>query len=681
MKRNPVLSLLVAVSLFGVGALAASNRSESGPEIPEPQILDTALLARPGAALKEALRARDSGNAVLANALFAAISKRHLLIADYADLYRIELKFANGQFRAAVELIEFWSHDASPLRSRVQALAGHAQAGLGDSVRARAAWQTALATEEQPLRRSLLQFEIGRSLLRSAAPEAAAAALLRVWTNHPLSKQESEVERLLTELELQFETPYLGAESWRKRGDVLFRRRQNEEALEAYEAALAVPEIDASTLGRVKSQRAHALFRLRRYADAAVAFAALPQTADNRISHARSIARAGDPAAAAAELERIATQERGSQGQRASFLAALLWDGEQAEEKADRLFQALANGPSGSSRARAARWRLGWAAYRRAEFVKAAQYLKQLTENEDDPLAGLRARYWYARSLERMGDEQAQLLFGRIAQEYPFSYYGWRAGTRASPADPEGPREPLDKGNAALAELELERPRILLEAGLVDEAQTELELLFARARGLDDRLLLADLFAEAGDYHRPQRLIVDAYKETLARGPSAPLELWRHAWPAPWSELVALATRERAELEPALVYAIMREESGYRPRVRSVSGARGLLQLMPETAERVARAIDLSSFEVDQLFDPNVNIELGAAYLHELLLRFDGNTAAAIGSYNAGPHRVVRWLEGTPVEDDEWVEAIPYDQTRGYVKRVLRSMHAYRVLY
>jgi soluble lytic murein transglycosylase len=76
-----------------------------------------------------------------------------------------------------------------------------------------------------------------------------------------------------------------------------------------------------------------------------------------------------------------------------------------------------------------------------------------------------------------------------------------------------------------------------------------------------------------------------------------------------------------------------------------------------------------------------VNIRLGAAYLHELLTSFDGRASAAIGSYNAGPHRIERWLADGPAGDDEWVEAIPYEQTRTYVKRVLRSMHAYRVLY
>jgi soluble lytic murein transglycosylase len=141
------------------------------------------------------------------------------------------------------------------------------------------------------------------------------------------------------------------------------------------------------------------------------------------------------------------------------------------------------------------------------------------------------------------------------------------------------------------------------------------------------------------------------------------------------------ATARRAQVDPALVYSIMREESGYRPEVLSVNGARGLLQLMPETAERLARDEAMPVFAADDLFLPRVNVALGSAYLEDLLARFSGRASAAIGSYNAGPHRVSAWLDGSQLEDDEWVEAIPFEQTRGYVKRVLRSLHAYRVLY
>src|SRR5262249_14614516 len=154
---------------------------------------------------------------------------------------------------------------------------------------------------------------------------------------------------------------------------------------------------------------------------------------------------------------------------------------------------------------------------------------------------------------------------------------------------------------------------------------------------------LAALCADAGDFSNAQRVIVDAYSEELARGPApGDVELWWHAWPAPFEAELAHATRDgRPPRE--LVYSIMREESSYRPDVISVSGARGLLQLMPDTAARVARAENFGAFDPEDLFQPAVNIELGSAYLGELLARFGGNLAAAIGSYNAGPEAVERW--------------------------------------
>jgi soluble lytic murein transglycosylase len=126
----------------------------------------------------------------------------------------------------------------------------------------------------------------------------------------------------------------------------------------------------------------------------------------------------------------------------------------------------------------------------------------------------------------------------------------------------------------------------------------------------------------------------------------------------------------------------MREESSFRPAVISPAGARGLMQLMPTTAARVADQIGFAGYDDDLLTDPATNVRLGTAYLDALLGRFGGRASAAVGSYNAGPEAVARWLaEGRGQADDEWVETIPYDETRNYVKRVLRSRHAYRELY
>lgn len=664
-------------TFVAVGAVGLAGPKEA---LPVPSAADALLLSRPGPALRAALAYAASGQDARAETLLVALAERHPVIADYADLERLRLYAASGRAEEALALGEAWAHEDSPLGADVHREVGRTRAAQGDETAARAAFERALAATGDAERRAELLVELGHSLLRSGLDEAAAERFIEVWVKYPLAEVsglDATLEALERELARKLRTP----ERYRERGDVLFRERRNEAALAAYEQALALGLGDADAR-RARRQRAHTLFRMRRYTEAADAFASLPRNADNRIAQQRARARAGDVPGAAEELERIAREVRGGQGAYAKLVAALLWDGENETQRAHGLFVSLAK--SGGRYSADALWRLGWEAYRRGDSAEALEDLGKLAERERDPIARLRARYWRARASEQAGRSDAAEQFAAMAREFPLSYYGWRAAQRANAgARAEAPpATEISRGSAVLAPRELERPRILLEAGLVDEAREELDRLFVRASGLDDRLQLAELYADAGDFNRPQRLMVGAYQETLARGPALDsIELWWHAWPVPYPDSVGAATEDRKPLGPELVYAIMREESGYRPAVRSVSGALGLLQLMPETAERVARRESLEGFRVDDLFLPQVNIRLGAAYLDELLGRFGGRASAAIGSYNAGPHRVERWLAEGPIEDDEWVEAIPYEQTRSYVKRVLRSVHAYRVLY
>jgi len=128
---------------------------------------------------------------------------------------------------------------------------------------------------------------------------------------------------------------------------------------------------------------------------------------------------------------------------------------------------------------------------------------------------------------------------------------------------------------------------------------------------MDDRLALAQLYANAGDFHRPQRLVVDAYTESLARGPVPDhLDLWWHAWPKPFEAEVRGATLDGAKIEPQLVYAIMREESGFNPRAESWANARGLMQLMQGTAESMASRIGMRRPRTADLFDPMSHVPL-----------------------------------------------------------------------
>jgi len=148
-------------------------------------------------------------------------------------------------------------------------------------------------------------------------------------------------------------------------------------------------------------------------------------------------------------------------------------------------------------------------------------------------------------------------------------------------------------------------------------------------------------------------------------------------YPQPFERQVRAAA-QLSKLPPELIYSVMRQESLYRADAVSSAGARGLLQLLPETARRTANAWKQPRPKPDELFDPNVAIPLGAAHVSELIQRFGGQTVVALAAYNAGPNAAARWIPAQPVEADVWIENIPYNETRTYVQRILWNMVVYR---
>lgn len=141
-------------------------------------------------------------------------------------------------------------------------------------------------------------------------------------------------------------------------------------------------------------------------------------------------------------------------------------------------------------------------------------------------------------------------------------------------------------------------------------------------------------------------------------------------YPQPFDREVRAAV-ELSKLPAELIYSVMRQESLYRSDAVSSADARGLLQMLPETARRTASAWKQPKPKADDLFDPNVAIMLGAGQLRTLIQRFGGQTIAALAAYNAGPTAASRWIPGQPVEADIWIENIPYNETRTYVQRIL----------
>jgi len=675
-RRAQAVALWLALASFLAGPIApVAAKPAAGADA-----AFDALLRRPGAALRTARTLAAQGDVERAESLLVAVAERHPLIADYAEWLRLRILVEGERWREATE-VGVWRHSESPLESDFARLLGDAHAALGDELGARGLWDTAQRATTREDEAAALLVAIARSYERTQDEAAAAGAYLDVWARYPLAPVASDATERLGALERKLGRSLRNAEQERRRGDTFFRSNRNEEALAAYDRALASGSLSPGERARAQRQRAETLFRMRRYPEAAEAFAALTPDDETRIARARCFARMGNVLGAARELETIGRRSRSDQGARAKLLAGLLLDGEGETDRALGLFDAVVRTGGKSNWADEALWQLGWNAYRAGRYNTAINHFARLEERTIDPLSALRPRYWRARAAQRAGRPGHDAELAAIARGYPLSYYGWRASQLVEGDEGELEMGVVPEGTAALSGAQLSRPEILLEAELSEQALAELDRLFPRARGRADRLALAELYGDASNDNRAQRLMIEAYEAALSRAPAPDaIEVWWHAWPLPWPDDVQQLAADGG-VEPALVYSVMREESGYRPSALSVAGARGLLQLMPETAVRLAREAGLPEPSPESLYEPRVNLALGSRYLAQLLGRFGGRASAAIASYNAGPQAVARWLEGSALADDEWVESIPYDQTRAYVKRVLRSLHAYRMLY
>lgn len=424
----------------------------------------------------------------------------------------------------------------------------------------------------------------------------------------------------------------------------------------------------------------------------------------------------------------------GAQGREAEFLAAFfLYDAGRFEE-AEKAFRTFAGRHRDSGRAEEALWYVAWTLYKQGDFPAASRALEELLHKHPRSPLAPQARYWRARSLEKAGKD-AGALYAELTERDPTEFYAILARYRLSggepaAADARGPAKgPADVDEATGAESEppaaraapdtsipagatagsgpehsparpepshafrpftppsspppftglsrarMDRAIALYGIGLRTEGGLELDGALEGQKGAAPFAAAAHLALSSGDYHR-------AWQWGLFRlgGIQNAADL---AYPRAWGLEVESAAR-RFGIDPHFVWSIMRQESGFRPGVRSPAAAVGLMQILPTTAAQIAARLGLPRERADQLEDPRVNVTLGTWYLAALLERFEGNHALAAASYNAGPGAVVRWLSEPARKDlplDEFVESIPYRETRHYVKKVLSNHEAYRLIH
>lgn len=216
----------------------------------------------------------------------------------------------------------------------------------------------------------------------------------------------------------------------------------------------------------------------------------------------------------------------------------------------------------------------------------------------------------------------------------------------------------------------------------IKRSRTQVDALRSASRDRSFRAQLRDGFVALGDWYYVRRMsyneadrVVDP-PEDAQKNP-----LWRMRYGRAYRALIE-AKAAKYGLEPLLLWAFMTVESAYNPWALSRVGARGLMQVMPHTGALIADRMAWRNFGTALLFEPEVVIEMGAWYVHQLLSKFDGQLPFAIAGYNAGPHRVASWLDAKgALPMDEFIEEIPYNEARAYTKKVLKHLMLYRRIY
>lgn len=320
-------------------------------------------------------------------------------------------------------------------------------------------------------------------------------------------------------------------------------------------------------------------------------------------------------------------------------------------------------------------WDLAWVNYTLKRYAESIRYLEVL---KGFPSARDKALYWLGRIHLKMDRRRGMAFLRELVASGRISYYTFMAEERLRAMGrwyPEGPLDLKVDGLAGSGTGPFKRAKVLVELGLSDLARDE---ILKRLEGMKDpleRLKGIHLLEEIGAYYDAIGLSTP-YLER-AGNPLKTLYL-RYAYPRGYREEVYRKARASG-VDPLLVYAVIREESHFHPRLTSPAHAVGLMQIIPSTGRYLAR---IEGRKAPDLFNPEENIALGVAYMKRLLKDFNGNIILALAAYNGGPGNLRRWLDVKEgLEVDEFLEEVPYDETRRYVKKVIKSYYIYRLLY
>jgi len=619
-------------------------------------------------------------------------------LGDYVTFYLGTSYFQAGQTaEAAKALVDFdTAYPESLLIRDAHILYGNALLAQGKPLEA----VTLLEKERQPPRADL-ELALGRAYAAAGQPQKAADNWRNLYVAMPLSPEAAQAEAELKKLPAAGSLPSLGPNSLRSRADLLAKGKRFNEAAEEYRNLLSL--VGPADRPDVELALAVALRRSGQNKDAQKVLETLPSVpADfnaERLFNLEEAERAnGDEQGSMRHLSDLRQAAPTSTWLEQALLSVgnfyLL---KPDYDKAIDFYRELQERFPNAGRASYAHWKVAWLSLRKGRNAEAKAGFEQQIALYPTSAEIPAALYWRARLAEEDNDTAtARAYYQKLSERFRNFYYGELARRRMQTlkSSEDSPhfalldrvpgvdiRTHVAAGEPPADNLRYQKAQLLENGALVDFAIREIEAAGKEEKGNWVTPETAKLYQDAGRYDGAIQVFKRAVPNYFAVDiPTLPRPYWEALFPkAYWTDLKKYSTQNA--LDPYLVASLIRQESEFNPGAVSRANAVGLMQLLPKVGTGIARQEKLRRFSPSQLFSPEVNLQLGTRYFREMVDKF-GSFEYALAAYNAGTNRVDDWLgQGKYRDPQEFVESIPFTETREYVQAILRNANVYRQLY
>ncbi len=545
------------------------------------------------------------------------------------------------------------------------------------------------------------EYYLGKAYVQNGEGRSGAAILQHVYYDYPTSYLADQAQNDLRKIPEEESLPPVSYGEHLRRASALYKARRYGAAADEYHYVVDLAPAGERSAGLIQLANSY-----MRNGDTRLAHQALDQIPDDSSEASAEkwyqqavIARnANDDGSLSNILEHMRTVTPHSPWLEQALLIAgnmylLRKDYDHALDYYREIHQRF---PTGTTAAYA-HWKAAWLTYLENRHDEAKKYFEEQIEFYPGTTQVSNAMYWRGRLAE---DDHnygvARAYYQKLSQRYHNYYYGVLARRRLQtlpaapavtvavlqhvppPADPDPESQITDPPED---DLHYNRAKLLENAGMTDLAVRELKA-GSSTGPCWEMLEVARIYTSGGEYFRALRALKRAISGYFAMDVNdLPTPYWQGLFPRPYWDALRTYSEENG-LDPYLVASLIRQESEFNPSAISRANAYGLMQLLPKTGRGEARKEGLRHYRTDSLLDPTTNIELGTRYFRQMVDEFGGHIEYALAAYNAGADRVADWRAAGNYRDvDEFVESIPFTETREYVQAIVRNAEVYKKVY